>query len=613
MALQLINITKFYKYGKSKQVVIDDLTIKFPIVGLVGIIGKSGCGKSTLLNIIAGIEKPSHGRVIIDGHPLNYQQVIEYRKGYISYVYQFYNLVNSLTVKQNLILLANVKGVSLDDLETKLFQYSNTLKINHLLDNYPAQLSGGQKQRVGLIRAFLCDTPILLADEPTGALNESLSQEVMKMLRIYAKKHLVIVISHNQVLIERYTKNVIDLDKNNNYYDFSQSRYHKYSPKLINRHSLRIFFYVKQQLIYQKNKVLMMFASQIFIIISFVLLVSACNGGWLYIQMRFNSNPLKELIEVSKNDYNSGNFNQKDITEFKKNSSIDKVDYKLDFNAGSFKNDQEMVLNTYQISQFKYLDYQTGTYPSKEDQVLINQTAASKYKLTVGEIINFKIEENKYSLIISGIINDFINEGTNIYIDNKLLNNDLITHVQNKDILVIQTSKVDQVIRKYKEEYLLINYHQEYFNNYQDIFSMAYLVVIFFVTISFVISLILISIVLKTIYIERKRDTSLLLANGLSKIKTVRLFSLEAVLIGFLIGSAGSLLTMLVLKIIEISELSVSLFNIPELFVLPQYFLSSYDLYLLLILIYIIACYLAGIQAGFKINKMDISVLLKED
>ena len=158
MVLQLEHVTKFYTYDKNKQIIINDFTVKFPKIGMVAIIGKSGSGKSTLLNLIAGIEKPCSGKVLIDGYELDYRQISEYQSNYISYVYQFYNLVESLTVQENIVLLAKIKGksFSLD----KLYQFSDKLEITSLLKKFPRELSGGQKQRVSLVRAFLCNTPI---------------------------------------------------------------------------------------------------------------------------------------------------------------------------------------------------------------------------------------------------------------------------------------------------------------------------------------------------------------------------------------------------------------------------------------------------------------------
>lgn len=295
MALQLINITKFYKYGKKRQRVIDDLTIKFPSRGMIGIIGQSGTGKSTLLNIIAGIERPCNGQVLIDGHRLNYQQIRMYQRDYISYVYQFYNLVNALTIKENLILITKIKGIDLKQVSGQLEEYCRTLKVVELLERYPDELSGGQKQRIGLVRAFLCNTPILLADEPTGALNDKLSIEVMRLLKRYAKEHLVIVISHNSRLIKQYTKMIVDLDKKriiiilvmNDIINIHHN--HKKSSQV------DCFFYCKRQLKYQFKKIIMMFVSQIFIILAFVLLLSAFNGGWQYLE--------KNLKKTHKKSY----------------------------------------------------------------------------------------------------------------------------------------------------------------------------------------------------------------------------------------------------------------------------------------------------------------------
>ena len=197
MVLQLKNVTKFYKFGKNKQLVIEDLSINFPRVGMVAIVGKSGCGKSTLLNLIAGIEKADNGKVMIDGHELDYRQIDKYQSKYISYVYQFYNLVDALTVYENIILLAKIKGKKIS--MSKLHFLTDKLAITPLLEYFPKELSGGQKQRVSLIRAFLCDTPILLADEPTGALDSDTGRKVFTLLQQMSRAYdsAVVVVTHN--------------------------------------------------------------------------------------------------------------------------------------------------------------------------------------------------------------------------------------------------------------------------------------------------------------------------------------------------------------------------------------------------------------------------------
>lgn len=612
MVLQLLHISKFYKFGKQKQMVLNDLSINFPRSGLVAIVGKSGSGKSTLLNLIAGIEKPNSGKVMIDGHELNYSQIDKYQQSYISYVYQFYNLIESLTVYENLLLLPEIKGktVSLNYLQT----ITERLKITSLLDCFPSELSGGQKQRVGLARAFLCNTPILLADEPTGALNKLLASEVMELLKFYAKKHLVIVISHNYQLITKYSKMIIDLDSHQNNYNFNQeTRYHKYLYQQINSQLIKIKFYLKRQLLYQKKKILMMFCSQIFTISAFILLLSGINGGWNYIQTCLKSDPIKEIIEVSKKDYNEMNFTDEQINKLKKDSLVTSLNYKLDFRSGIFKTVKEIQLESYQVYKSDYIEYLDGKFPSQNNQIMINQKTAQKLGLDINDKINFIIDEDTYHLSVSAIINDYVNNGTNIYFSDKFINSDLKDKIIDKSTLIIKSRHFKQLSKKYEQDYFIINFHQDYLDSYQTLFEMALMVVICFLIVSFIISLILISIILKMILIERKRDISLMLANGLPLNKVRRLFSQETSLIGGIIGFFGSVLAEILLRIVNMLNISDKLFNLPNLFVLPKFIISTYDIYLIMILVYIGACFVIGIFSSLQISKMNTSILLKED
>ena len=611
MVLQLEHVTKFYTYDKNKQIIINDFTVKFPKIGMVAIIGKSGSGKSTLLNLIAGIEKPCSGKVLIDGYELDYRQISEYQSNYISYVYQFYNLVESLTVQENIVLLAKIKGksFSLD----KLYQFSDKLEITPLLKKFPRELSGGQKQRVSLVRAFLCNTPILLADEPTGALNDQMANEVMKLLKWYSKKHLVIIISHNFNLVSKYTKMIIDLDSRQNIYDFHhQIDYHKYFFNITKKVS-NLNFYLKRQIIYQRNKIIMMLCSQIFAVCTFVLLISGINGGWEYLKSNFNSDPLKEIIEISKKDYDQIFFSDEQINELKKDKLIDQLSYKLDFNLGSFNNDKEIDLTSYQVYKSNNIDFVEGSYPDYENEIMINQDAFKKYNIKVNDKLDFIIDKQKFSLTICAIINDNVNNGTNVYVDSNYLNKNLQEKVISKASVFVKSKNYQQVLKKYDQDYFVINLHNEYFNSYRTLIDMAIMIAICFLIISFGISLILISIILKTILIERKKDVCLMLSNGLLLNKAKRLFAKEAALIGMIIGIIAMFISQFLLMMIDIFKISDLVFKIPDLFVLPKLFLSKYDLYFVMILIYIGACFLVGIITSFQISKMDMSVLLKED
>ena len=548
---------------------------------------------------------------MIDGYELDYRQISEYQSNYISYVYQFYNLVESLTVQENIVLLAKIKGksFSLD----KLYQFSDKLEITSLLKKFPRELSGGQKQRVSLVRAFLCNTPILLADEPTGALNDQMANEVMKLLKWYSKKHLVIIISHNFNLVSKYTKMIIDLDSRQNIYDFHHAiDYHKYFFNITKKVS-SLNFYLKRQIIYQRNKIIMMLCSQIFAVCTFVLLISGINGGWEYLKSNFNSDPLKEIIEISKKDYDQIFFSDEQISGLKKDKLINRLSYKLDFNLGSFKNDKEIYLTSYQVYKSNNIDFVEGSYPDYENEIMINQDAFKKYNIKVNDKLDFIIDKQKFSLTICAIINDNVNNGINVYIDSNYLDKNLQEKIISKASVIVKSKNYQQLVKKYDQDYFVINLHNEYFNSYRTLIDMAIMVAICFLIISFGISLILISIILKTILIERKKDVCLMLSNGLLLNKAKRLFAKEAALIGMIIGIIAMLISQFLLMIIDIFKISDLIFKIPDLFILPKLFLSKYDLYFVMILIYIGACFLVGIITSFQISKMDMSVLLKED
>ena len=318
-----------------------------------------------------------------------------------------------------------------------------------------------------------------------------------------------------------------------------------------------------------------------------------------------------DKYEVYQNDYLNTMFKEDDITKFKENSLIDDVSFKLDFSQGVFKGNQNFEI--YQIKNTKNFDYQSGHYPSKENQIIINQKAAKKYDLKVNDEIEYELNGISYSFSISAIINDYVNEGSNIYIDRNIIDENLRQQLETKDVLILVSSKYKQVLDKYQDDFLLVSYHQEYVDSYQMLFDLAYIVVIIFISVSFFISIILISIILKTIFIERKKDTCILQVNGISKLRIVSLFGFEAMLIGMIIGIVGSVVAFGTLFLISLFDLDKNIIGINNLFVLPRYFLGSFDLFILLIFIYIIICWISGVHGALIINKMDGSILLKEN
>ena len=199
--LKVQNLTK--KYGKkdTEVVALDNVSFSVNKGEFVAIIGASGSGKSTLLHLIGGVDKPTSGKVFIDGtdiYALNNDNLAIFRRRQIGLIYQFYNLIPILNVKENITLPCDLDGQKIDEkhLNEILYVLGLEKRVNHL----PNELSGGQQQRVSIGRAIINNPSIVLADEPTGNLDSKASKEIIDLLKLSNKKYnqTLIVITHDE-------------------------------------------------------------------------------------------------------------------------------------------------------------------------------------------------------------------------------------------------------------------------------------------------------------------------------------------------------------------------------------------------------------------------------
>ena len=208
--IELSKVSKAYLINKNeKKYVLKDITLSFPETGLISVLGKSGCGKSTLLNLIGGLDKSSEGTVYYKGDNIakykNKQQVT-FRKSEISYIFQHYHLLENQTALYNIMLPCLLNGDSFKAAKEKVLSLINKFSIREeLLDKKCSKLSGGEKERIAIMRAFISETNVILADEPTGALDKDNALLVMESLKEASKTSLVIMVTHNEEL--RITKN----------------------------------------------------------------------------------------------------------------------------------------------------------------------------------------------------------------------------------------------------------------------------------------------------------------------------------------------------------------------------------------------------------------------
>ncbi|VEU79827.1 ABC transporter ATP-binding protein/permease [Haploplasma axanthum] len=212
--LKLTNLSKDYYVDKKPIRVLKKINLEFREKEFVSILGPSGCGKTTLLNIIGGLDRYSEGDLLVDNvSTKNYVDADwdSYRNHRIGFVFQSYNLISHLTVLSNVELALTLSGVSPTERKEKATKMLEKVGLADHLNKKPNQLSGGQMQRVAIARALINEPNIILADEPTGALDSETSVEIMELLKEISKNKLIIMVTHNKNLAEEYSNRIVSL------------------------------------------------------------------------------------------------------------------------------------------------------------------------------------------------------------------------------------------------------------------------------------------------------------------------------------------------------------------------------------------------------------------
>lgn len=210
--LEVRNVTKVFGNGKNVVRALDDVSINFGAKGLVIILGRSGCGKSTLLNIMGGLDRQTSGDVIINGQntrTFKNSDFDAYRNTYVGIIFQEFNLIDEITVFDNINMTLKLQEKSAD--VNTVDEALAMVGLSNMGYRKPSELSGGQRQRVALARALLKKPEIILADEPTGALDSSTGEEVFETLKKISETKLVVVVTHNRDLAHAYGDRIIEI------------------------------------------------------------------------------------------------------------------------------------------------------------------------------------------------------------------------------------------------------------------------------------------------------------------------------------------------------------------------------------------------------------------
>lgn len=202
MNISLKNIRKVFTSDTVQTIALNNVSLNIADGDFVAIMGPSGCGKSTLLNIMGLLDNPTQGSYTLDGEEvgnLRESQRTSWRKGRIGFIFQSFNLIEGMTVRENIMLPLNNLKMSRDEKHRRVDEVMRRMNISHRADHYPSQLSGGQQQRAAIARAVVSEPGLILADEPTGNLDSQNGAEVMKLLdELHRDGATIVMVTHSR-------------------------------------------------------------------------------------------------------------------------------------------------------------------------------------------------------------------------------------------------------------------------------------------------------------------------------------------------------------------------------------------------------------------------------
>lgn len=209
------DLTKRFMLGKQSVTALEHVNITIPRGQFIAIMGPSGSGKSTLMYLMGGLDSPTHGAIEVDGRRLDSmsgEELAHFRRDTIGFVFQAFHLIPTMTAQQNVALPGVFAGMSADERDERAARLLAMLRLGDRIDHKPNQLSGGQQQRVAIARALFNNPPVLMGDEPTGALDSKTGKEVMTLFRRLASEQgkTVVIVTHDPV-VASYADRVVTL------------------------------------------------------------------------------------------------------------------------------------------------------------------------------------------------------------------------------------------------------------------------------------------------------------------------------------------------------------------------------------------------------------------
>ncbi|MFR6100626.1 MAG: ATP-binding cassette domain-containing protein, partial [Longibaculum sp.] len=470
-----------------------------------------------------------------------------------------------MTIKENITLASQVS--QFDYSPAILQKITTQLSIQDLLKRYPHQLSGGQLKRASIAKAMLKQSPIILCDEPTGALHSQQAQIVMQELKKLSLKSLVIIVSHDPLLLKQYCDSVLTLENGK-----LKGRLKK-TPIIQTTHpqpkTYSMFFYSFKQLLYQRNKLLFLFLFQWIVIVAFFLIVTAMNGVFDAISESEKSSVQVNMMTLEKKDGSA-------FEELITHPQIKNVtyDYSLEQLQWSYQNKDITCFISFLPIQTSHIQLSKGRLPQNSHEIVLSLPLYQSLKQPQTLIC---LTDTKIEMQVVGVLEEHFFTQEEIYCS-PLLQNELSAFKDMKTLCVEAKAQSHQMLYKsLSQDYFVYSDVIERVENYQSILSLARLIAYVFIGISFFVSLLLIGIVESTIYYERTHDVAYLLSLGMKRKRLFVLSIIEALSLGIMMATGGCLLSAFLYFYCNNVYLLKEHFGI--LLSLHPILLSQYDLY----------------------------------
>lgn len=552
---------------------LDHVNYIFPDTGLVGIKGPSGCGKSTLLYCLCGLLK-YEGKITF-----NYKEIDASFCKMIGFIKQNNDLIPSYTIEEN--IMAGCYFGQIDLNKKKMNKITRRLKIDKLMKRYPDELSIGQMKRVSIARALLKDAPVLLCDEPTGALHYKQAKEVMTLLKEVSEDRLVIVVSHDIELLDEYGDILIEM-RNQTLHTVKEGNTNK--DVLIPLHkkhfSLRYSF---KEVLGERRRLALLSLFQILVIVTSLVIISGLNGLSTSIEKSYTEAPLKDIVTISSHDGEPFSLKEKATPHF-------------DIENGYIKGVNASLIRL--PAKKNHIKLLSGRFPHHTNEVIITHNLSHKLK---SQFTCHLLEDDTYKVV--GVIEDNFYQDQFVCfhhdIDKKYP--DLIRD----DKMDIITNNPETVIERYENNYEADNDVYMKKMSYGTLISIGHIIALAYMMISLFVAIELTKTVFSSLYLERSHSLALKISMGATYKQLQRESKIEIFIIGSFIYSISIVMFIIILSILPLTSFK-------------EYFhftclASPYYFYIIFYFLYLLILIISALAPFIRIKKESIVSLLREE